>query len=546
MADAFNDTQLRTLAIIPHITGIISTIASCYVLQDILRDPKKRTRTYCRLVFGMAAIDFLTSLMYAFSTLPMERDEAPYGVYALGNHATCSTQAFLIQMEIASPIYHFYLAWYYLLILKYRWPERKFRGYEKYLHGFALVFALATSIILLPLGVYGEFFVWCWITNVEGNGYYQWFFFFGPLWFIILASSVVMYQMCVHVKAEETVSRRWRNSIVDTSKLGEKKLKKMTSRVFWQAMHYELAFYATWTIPTISQTLLQLANVKPSFGMQLANAIFTPLAGFFNFTIYVRPRYIKYMEDNKKEMWWYILWKAIKHSVPSRKMKVEIVSVNFDDDDDDENEDFDPTNRKDDDNDLGGGNHTNRIDDDDDVICGNDENETENNNKKRKGRKNNQLPTPDTKAYGIDMSGSIREQSINHEELKHKKEERKTEEGEPDYGYEDPDAPSSIINMHPSGSMRRQNSHSIMVMDYEEDDVGVMDPALALERLFNVDTKLKMMSLPKKGGKKVYKLVKKVNKGVKKRRRSLMGSVSSLLGLENPPSGSLKGDDNGP
>mmetsp|Transcript_3104 Transcript_3104/g.7296 ORF Transcript_3104/g.7296 Transcript_3104/m.7296 type:complete len:126 (+) Transcript_3104:209-586(+) len=91
---SLDDAELTTLAIIPIITGTISVIASSYVLQDIIRDPKKRMRTYCRLVFGMAAIDFLTSLMYAFSTLPMEKGVAVYGVFAVGNHSTCTTQAF--------------------------------------------------------------------------------------------------------------------------------------------------------------------------------------------------------------------------------------------------------------------------------------------------------------------------------------------------------------------------------------------------------------------------------------------------------------------
>jgi len=521
---SLDDAELTTLAIIPIITGTISVIASSYVLQDIIRDPKKRMRTYCRLVFGMAAIDFLTSLMYAFSTLPMEKGVAVYGVFAVGNHSTCTTQAFFIQMEIASPIYHFYLAWYYILILKYRWPERKFRGYENYLHGFALFFSLGTSIALLPLNVYGEFFVWCWITNVEGNGYYQWFFFFGPLWFIIIASSVIMAQMYLHVRAEESVSRKWRSSIVDTRKLGEKKLKKMTDRVFWQAVHYELAFYATWTIPTISQTILQLANIQPAFGMQLATAIFTPLAGFFNFTIYIRPRYIQYMEDNKtEEKWWHVLFKAVKVAVPSRKMKVEIISVDFEDEDLDK----EPTNSNEyDDLDK---EPTNSNDDLDDI----DEKKKITPNQSKEESKIQEQPD-----YGYEDPDATARIQYGYEDPDARAQQQQQQQ--PDYGYEDPDASMSMDDLDQSNTMshststgiRKRNSHSIVVIDYEEDDVGVMDPAAALEQLVRVDTKLKMMSLPKKGGKKVYKLVKKVNKGVKKRRRSLTGSVRSLFGYE--------------
>merc|ERR1712241_1616832 len=100
--------------------------------------------------------------------------------------------------------------------------------------------------------------------------------------------------MYFHVRREEEVSRKWRNNDFDAprelgknklKKLGKNKLKKMTSRVFWQAIHYEMVFYATWTFPTVCQTFYHFKGNSPRFGMLLAISICTPLAGFFNFTI---------------------------------------------------------------------------------------------------------------------------------------------------------------------------------------------------------------------------------------------------------------------
>jgi hypothetical protein len=323
---ALSEVQYKILAITPHVAGSVSVLASTYVLQDILRDPKKRGQIYCRLILGMAAIDFVTSLMYSMSTWPMQKG-TQYAFYSLGNRGTCTMQGFFLQVEIASPIYHLFLSIYYLLILKYRWPPRKMKSYEKYMHGIALLFGMGTAIALLPLDVYGAFFVWCWIDSRDDTALYRWLFFFGPLWIIILVSSILMIQIYYHVWTEENVSRRWRNSIVDThAKLGEKKLKKMTSRVFWQALHYEFVFYVTWTIPTIVQTILLVNGKQPGFGVLFATCFFTPLAGFFNFTIYIRPRFVRYMEDkdNSELFWWSVLLKTVKEKIPSRMLTVEI------------------------------------------------------------------------------------------------------------------------------------------------------------------------------------------------------------------------------
>lgn len=321
---ALSELQYKVLAITPHVTGSVSVLASTYVLQDILRDPKKRGQIYCRLILGMAAIDFVTSLMYFLSTWPMQKG-TEYAFYSLGNRGTCMMQGFFLQLEIASPIYHLFLSIYYLLILKYRWPPRKIKSYEKHMHAIALLFGMGTAIALLPLDAYGPFFVWCWIDSRDDTALYRWLFFYGPLWIIIFFSSIIMTQIYHHVWTEERVSRRWRNSIVDThAKLGEKKLKKMTSRVFWQAIHYEFVFYVTWTIPTIFQTIQQVNGMPPGFGVLLATCFFTPLAGFFNFTIYIRPRYIKYMEDNSDSFWWSVVLKTVKEKIPSRELTVEI------------------------------------------------------------------------------------------------------------------------------------------------------------------------------------------------------------------------------
>ena len=67
-----------------------------------------------------------------------------------------------------------------------------------------------------------------------------------------------------------------------------------------QALFYVSAFYITWTFPTTLR-ILQTIEVQVPYAVFLCAVIFTPLQGFFNSIIYLRPRFLRYREMKRKK-----------------------------------------------------------------------------------------------------------------------------------------------------------------------------------------------------------------------------------------------------
>jgi hypothetical protein len=123
----FSESQLQALAIIPHFLGGLSVMGSTFIIQDILKDPTKRKRTYSRIL-GASFIDVLTSFAYFLSSWPIPKGSAP--AYSSRTTGTCTFQGFLETLEIAGTMYNLGLALYHLLILVYKWSERQLRHFE--------------------------------------------------------------------------------------------------------------------------------------------------------------------------------------------------------------------------------------------------------------------------------------------------------------------------------------------------------------------------------------------------------------------------------
>ena len=93
----FTLSQLRTLAIVPKVTGTLSLLSSSYIVKDVLQDPKKRYNTYHRIMLGMSVGD----IVWSFNAFILGSWPAPNGsrLYALGNMQTCDAQGFVNQVR---------------------------------------------------------------------------------------------------------------------------------------------------------------------------------------------------------------------------------------------------------------------------------------------------------------------------------------------------------------------------------------------------------------------------------------------------------------
>jgi len=290
-------TQRKALAIVPKCTGLLSMIGSGIIIFDVLRTPKKRKQTYPRIMLAMSCFDFVTSFMYALSTWPIPADSGV--LYASDTTGTCTFQGFFIQLSLAAPMYNLCLAIYYMLVIKYRWSDVKLSSIEKFIHPTILILSFGIAIAGLPLKIYNNANVWCWISNnpsdpnrpingLDANDF-RWAFYYAELWSIIVVVTAIMSAVVLSVVATEKKTSKYAANKVALSK---------TVKV--QALFYVSAFYITWTFPTTLR-ILQTIEVQVPYAIFLCAVIFTPLQGFFNSIIYLRPRFLRYREMKRKK-----------------------------------------------------------------------------------------------------------------------------------------------------------------------------------------------------------------------------------------------------
>ena len=78
---------------------------------------------------------------------------------------------------------------------------------------------------------------------------------------------------------------------------------RKSKKIAVQGLLYVGAFYITWLFPTISR-ITELVAKKNYFPIQFLDTFLIPLQGFFNFMIYIRPRFMKYRSDNPDDGFW--------------------------------------------------------------------------------------------------------------------------------------------------------------------------------------------------------------------------------------------------
>ena len=147
--DGWSMGQIRSVIFVPKATALLSIAGSAYVIQDVLRDPRKRKEsTFHRLMVGVCISD----IIYSFFLWFLGSWVMPKGsqLYAIGNNVTCQiSAAFSVAANVHGPLCTCSLATYYLVQLRYNWVDRKIKAAEKYLHIIPVVFGVVNSAIFL-------------------------------------------------------------------------------------------------------------------------------------------------------------------------------------------------------------------------------------------------------------------------------------------------------------------------------------------------------------------------------------------------------------
>lgn len=271
----------------------------------------------------MSIVDAFASVASGLSTWPIPKGSP--GVYAtLGSVGTCEAQAFFLQASIAGPLYYFMISVSFLLRVRYGMSEKQVgKRAEPVMHAIAIVFGLGSSFLCIALGLFNDSTLWCWINSspkgcdqsYKNNGItncergdnaeiYRWAIFYGPLWAAIVATMVVMTLLVRTVRAQENRLAKYqfassRGVLAQTQQIQDRQRNRQSRRATNTALRYVAVFYVTWVFATVNR-LLELIIGHSYFWLGVLSAVFVPLQGFFNFLVFIYPRYLKWKKLRSK------------------------------------------------------------------------------------------------------------------------------------------------------------------------------------------------------------------------------------------------------
>ena len=244
-------TTQRALAIAPKITGLISFLSSSFIILHVIRDKRRRTLTYHRLLLGMSISDFFSSFTMFLSTWPIPRGEA---CLAAGTTMTCTAQGFVGQTTaLCTPTYNLSLAIYYLLVIVRGWNEKRVSKIEKYLHALPILAGFGTGFAGLVLKLYNNAGWCCWIAPAPNNPerdnpnyfIFRLAFLYADAWAIIIILAICMFIIYFHVLKQERKLDKYGASFAQKKRYQSKKIRN-------QAFLYVGCVYITWIFGTVS------------------------------------------------------------------------------------------------------------------------------------------------------------------------------------------------------------------------------------------------------------------------------------------------------
>jgi hypothetical protein len=356
----FTLTQQKVLALVPKVTAVPSILGSLYIIQHALRSLALRSpsdkRVYHRLLVAMSTMDFIYSVKSFCSTWPIP---ASTGIYlASGTTQTCTAAGFWGHgAALSSALYNGTLMLYYVWTIVYGWRQERVKRHEYWLHLVPMSLGWSTAIASLPLTLFNPIGWTCWIGPwplacsggddcVRGANatIYRWAFFHAELWLCFVFVAVAVWSIYWKIRRQESVRKKYHYDYASRSGSGsnmalndggssryeagsslslpaespiaenmqqegvqkrserlKQQKKRLLSRQFAiQAWLYILAFFFAWVFPMVGFAIAE-ATGQLYYPLLVLTVIFSPLQGFFNALIYIRPRYIRYRQQQRKQ-----------------------------------------------------------------------------------------------------------------------------------------------------------------------------------------------------------------------------------------------------
>jgi hypothetical protein len=252
-----SDAQLVASALCPKFTAMASVVGSSLIVRHVILVRKNRSdeiSTRHRLLAGMSVCDILSSSAWFLTSWPVPED-APIGIWNVGNQQTCTAQGFFTQLGIGTVIYNACLAIYYLLVIRYGWKNEYIaKRVEPWMHFLAISFALSTGVVCLALDLFNPIGNRCFIAaypplctqSYENKGptncirgdnerIYRIAFWIAPACCVIVFLAVSMFLVYWKIRTIEAGSSHFRSQP-----------RRMQKRFALQAFLYVGAMFITW------------------------------------------------------------------------------------------------------------------------------------------------------------------------------------------------------------------------------------------------------------------------------------------------------------
>lgn len=267
------------------------------------------------MMAALSIIDTQTSLWNAMSTWPAPRDSGI--LFALGNDRTCTVQGTFLQFGgITSILYNLSLSFYYLLVIRFGWTDRKIARIEPLLHGLPLAWGLGTSLTVLLRDQTAFSSLWCWVGAEHKTE--RLVFFYGPLYLtcaVIFINSILTWR---HVRQTEKKMSKYHFTGSDSTKSSDGTVSfakgtqstqsngrtefKMSRKLAWQCGLYAGSFYCTWAAMSLTR-ILQIFELT-YYPVLVIAAFCVPVQGLANVMVYLLPEIKKLRKRNPEEGWW--------------------------------------------------------------------------------------------------------------------------------------------------------------------------------------------------------------------------------------------------
>ena len=327
----YSDSQLKAMVLVPRVAAIFSIFGSAYIVQHVLRSRLRRRRVYHRLLLGMSAYDFIFATYSASGNWPAPHDLPWYGT--AGNQTTCTVQGFLGQAAGSASIYYSAsVAVFFLLTVRYGWRESRIvqstKNLEHVMHGVSHLLGWGSAIAAGRLGLYNASRAGCVMVAVplecqetfnarpdgpepncergDNASFYSFCFWFLPTLVVWTLCVATMWQIYHAMRGTEQRNRRYvfpaSTNTMTTTATTTPASQHQRSRLFGvQAIWYCTLFMLPWTVLAISVSLKVFGPRQVYFPLFLMARLCVALQGFFNFVIYIRPRYLRYRQQKQRQ-----------------------------------------------------------------------------------------------------------------------------------------------------------------------------------------------------------------------------------------------------